>query len=462
MNLGVPPSSQLDIAAYARDSAALAVDYVARALGPLASRGPVSARTRAAWIETFTVEVARSCDVRWSWQTVPGAGVGADDVHVDSLESWERAAAHIGQQLRTGPVATHALHTHVSGSKFGRSLANARLYEPPQRLVCHLACTNCHGQSRMRCAGCRGTGSIECGSCRGRADPVRLDSGQLQATCGACAASGRVSCPECFGVGAAACRPCNGTGRMSRVTRFFVSATEEHVLHDTSITDPRVRVLVRDVFNSERDDVCRQEMCSFDAGACGTHTQRFVFSVPVSEVDVAINGRAASLLVAGYRPGAWFANTVFDPIVQEGLGRFQVAETARPWLRPLQAGRAGRWLARATAAPLVAQLLELSTGPASVGLGVRVDASASKIEGLGVIIRRLNFALSPGVAQAATLLLHQHAHIARTGTRAKAFGLGVLSAACAAMAHRFHIGLLPAAAGPSVVAVLAFCYAALV
>jgi len=249
---------------------------------------------------------------------------------------------------------------------------------------------------------------------------------------------------------------------MSRITRFYVSAKEEHVLHDASITDTRVRVLVRDVFNSGRDDVCRLEMCSLDAGERGTHTQRFVFSVPVSEVEVVIDGRAASLLVAGYQPRVWFANSVFDPLVQEGLGRLQDAETAALWVRPLRAGRARRWLARATDAPLVAQLLELSTGPASVGLGVSVDASVSKVEGLGAVIRRLNFALSPDVAQAATLLLHRHAQVARTGARVKALGLGVLSAACAAIAHRLHIGALPAAVAPSLVSVLACCYAALV
>lgn len=462
MSLDAPPSSRLDIAAYARDSAALAVDYVAQALGPLAPRGPVSARTRAAWVETFTVEVARACEVRWAWQTVPGSAGGADDVHVDSLVSWERAATRVGQQLRTGHVATHALHQRASGSLFGHSLADARLYEPAQKVVGHFACADCLGQGRMRCAGCRGTGSIGCSSCHGRASPVRLDSRRLQATCGACAASGRVPCPECCGEGTVACQPCDGTGQMSRITRFFVSAKEEHVLHDTSVEDTRVRVLVRDVFNSERGDVCRQELCSFDAGDRGTHTQRFVFSVPVSEVEVVIDGRSSSLLVAGYQPHAWFANTVFDPIVQEGLGRLQAVETTGQWLRPLQAGRARRWLARATASPLVAELLELSTGPASVGLGVSVDATTASMEGLGAVIRRLKFALSPEVARAATLLLHQHEHIARTGTRAKALGLGALSAACAAMAHRFHIGVLPAEAGPSLVAVLAFCYAALV
>lgn len=462
MNPNATPGTALDIATYARESAALVVAYVTGALGPLIPRGPVSARTRSAWLQTFTVEVARSCEVRWSWQTVPGSAGGADDVHVDSLESWERAAMRIGQQLQTGHVATHALHQRASGSLFGHSLENTRLYEPLQLLVGHLTCDHCLGLKRVRCAGCRGTGGVECKTCRGRASPLRLDSTHLHAACDKCAASGMVRCPECRGEATVACEACDGAGETSRITRFYVSAKEEHVLHDVSITDTRVRVLVRDVFNSERTDVCRQEMCSLDAGDRGMHTQRFIFSVPVSEVEVVINGRAASLLVAGYEPRVWFANTVFDPIVQAGLGRLQDAETAAQWLRPLRIARARRWLSRAMSPPLVAKLQELSTGPASVGLGVSVDVSASKMEGLGSVLRRLDFALSPDVAQAATLLIHQRAQVARTGTRVKALGLGVLSAACAAITHRLHIGALPATAGPAIVSVLAFCYAALV
>jgi hypothetical protein len=248
---------------------------------------------------------------------------------------------------------------------------------------------------------------------------------------------------------------------MSRVTRFFVSATEERSIAAEDAPGALLKAIIRDVLDDEsRTGLLRQEGPTGEQASRGSHCQQFTFSLPVCRVRTSFHKHKGTVFVVGHRPEVFFARTVLDPVVSDLLLCLQTATQRPKWL-PYELLAARHAQASVRSSALLGRLGDMMTGPTSVRLGVKVDSAGQTVEGVDAITRDLSHALSPEKVVACILALHENQRLTRRSVRAFATCSGLAAAAMAGCVIHMHIGTIPAAAPAFITSACALLYAAI-